>query len=62
MYEKLKELLDERGITVAEMCRETGISQSTMSNLKERGGNLSVENLVKVTRYLGVTVESIVEG
>lgn len=61
MYEKLKKLLQERGETVADMCRATGVPETTMSNLKRRGGNLSALNLVKVAHYLGVSVESLVE-
>ena len=60
MYNKLKELVDRKGITFATFCRETGISQSVISNLKERGTNLSVENAVKAAKYFGVNVEDLI--
>ena len=60
MYDKLKELVERNGISFATFCRETGISQSVISNLKERGTNLSVENAVKAAKYFGVKVEDLI--
>ena len=59
MYEVLEKLLKERGETFADLSRATGIGQTTLSNLKARGGCLSFENAQKAAEYLGVPLESL---
>ena len=61
MYEKIEALLKERGETVADFCRATGISPSTMTNLKKRKNNLLVDNAKKAAEYLEVSIESLTE-
>jgi transcriptional regulator with XRE-family HTH domain len=62
VFSKLEELLKKKGVTIADMCRATGINQSVISNLKNRDSNLSFENLVKVAKYLGVPMEYFADG
>lgn len=57
MYSIFEQLLRERGVTVADVCRATGIKQSTMSNWKKRKNRLSPDNAVLVANYFGVTVD-----
>lgn len=59
-YTKFSELLTEKKITTAQVARETGISDNVFSNWKNRSGNLTVENLAKVARYLGVPMDYFV--
>lgn len=59
MYEKFFELLKESGKTVAQVCRETGIPESTMSMWKsryEKGSQtaLKYEAMCKIAKCLGV--------
>lgn len=62
MYEKFLKLLEERGLTVYKVSQITGISQSTLSDWKNRdGGNLSVENLKKLAEKLEVPVSYFLE-
>ena len=56
MYEVFEMLCQQKGVTVAEVSRSTGISQSTLSNWKKRRNNLSAENAKKIADYFGVTV------
>ncbi len=56
MYEKFLKLLEERNLTVYKVSQMTGIAQSTLSDWKNRGGNLSVENLKKLAESLEVPV------
>lgn len=56
MYEVFEMLCQQKGVTVAEVSRSTGISQSTLSNWKKRRNNLSAENAKKLADYFGVTV------
>lgn len=56
LYNKIAELCHFRGITIAEMCRQTGISQGTMSDLKYgRQASVSAKKLDKIANYFGVT-------
>lgn len=61
MYERYAELLNVTGKTTAEVCRETGISETTISNWKTRGGRLSVDNLKRLADYFGVAMEYFLE-
>ena len=56
MYEIFELLCQQKGVTVAEVSRSTGISQSTLSNWKKRRNNISAENAKKLADYFGVTV------
>lgn len=56
MYEIFEMLCQQNGVTVAEVSRNTGISQSTLSNWKRRRNNISAENAKKLADYFGVTV------
>lgn len=63
MYERFEQLLKEKGVTVAQMCRDTGIRESTMSNWKNRkenGGAVSVDTLAKIAAYFGVSLDFFV--
>lgn len=57
MYSIFEQLLRERGVTVADVCRATGIKQSTMSNWKKRRNLLSPDNALLVANYFGVSID-----
>jgi len=57
MYDIFERLLKERGLTVADVCRATGIRQSTMSNWKNRNNMLSAKNAQLVADFFGVSVD-----
>jgi transcriptional regulator with XRE-family HTH domain len=61
LYSKFVELLNKSGKTTAQVCRDTGISESVISNLKTRGGNLSAGNLKKLAEYFGVSIDYFFE-
>ena len=56
MYDIYEKLLEAKGVTTADVCKATGISQSTMSNWKKRRNNISADNAKKLADYFGVTV------
>ena len=62
MYKIYKRLLDERGVSTADVCKATGISQSTMSNWKKRNNMISPANAKKIAEYFGVTVDYLMYG
>lgn len=57
MYDIFERLLRERGVTVADVCRATGIRQSTLSNWKKRGNKLSAKNAELIADYFGISVD-----
>lgn len=58
MYEKIQELCNNRGIKVAQLCRETGIPKSTISELKQgRTKTLSTQNLIKIAQYFEISLD-----
>lgn len=59
MYEVFEQLLAIKGVTVADVCRGTGISQSTFSNWKKRRNRLSASNAQKVADYFGITIDEL---
>lgn len=59
VYQIIESYCLAEGITVAQMCRETGITQSTITEVKHgRTKTLSMRNLSKIADFFGVTVDS----
>lgn len=57
MYEIFQKLLEERGISTADVCKGTGINHSTMANWKKRRNKLSAKNAILIANYFGVSVD-----
>ena len=49
-------LLEERGVTQKNVSEKTGIPSNTLSMWKARGGKLSAENLVKLSKFFDVPI------
>ena len=61
--ERLRDEIEYRGLLVKEVSAAVGISNSTfLSYIDARGVLPNVETAVKIAKYLGVTVEYLVEG
>jgi len=62
LYERIKSLCEERGIKIAQMCREAGVYQGTITDLKMgRSNSLSSRNLSKIASYFNVPIESLLD-
>lgn len=61
MYEIIKRLAEDRGMTLAQVARASGVNESILSMMKKRGTKLSVVNAVKIARVLNVDVNELVE-
>lgn len=59
MYERIEQLIKTKGLTIADAARGAGINQSIFSNMKARGGDLSLDNALKLAKFLGVKVEDL---
>ena len=53
---KLKELIKEKNISVAELSRKTEISAQTLYSTINRDGNMSFETLKKIAAALNVSI------
>ena len=56
MYEIFEKLLERDGVSVAEVCKATGVRPSTISNWKKRNTKLSAENAAKLAKFFNVSV------
>ena len=62
MYEIFEQLLQKFGVTTADVCKATGIGQSTMSNWKSRRNLISGKNAQLIATYFGVSVDYLMTG
>ena len=62
MYEVFEQLLQKFGVTTADVCKATGIGQSTMSNWKSRRNLISGKNAQLIADYFDVSVDYLMTG
>lgn len=62
MYEIFEQLLQKFGVTTADVCKATGIGQSTMSNWKNRRNLISGKNAQLIADYFGVSIDYLMTG
>lgn len=62
MYSVFVKLLEMNGLTVADVCRATGIRQSTLSNWKKRNNLLSGKNAQIIADFFHVSVDYLMTG
>ena len=55
-YGRLMELLDERGLTLYQASKLCNLSRSTLTNARNRGGQLSVDTIERICDALGITL------
>jgi transcriptional regulator with XRE-family HTH domain len=62
-YKKYEALLQERNDTTYNVCKQTGINPSAISNWKNRDADydLSYKNMVLLAKYFGVPAEYFAE-
>lgn len=59
---RLKRLRQRRGVTLADLARETGISTSTLSRLEAGLRRPTLEQLLPLARVHGVTLDELVDA
>lgn len=62
MYEVFEQLLLRFGVTTADVCKATGIGQSTMSNWKNRRNLISGKNAQLIADFFNVSVDFLMTG
>ena len=62
MHIKLREILDEKGITVYALSKKTGISQNNLSKLiKQETSSIRFDTLEIICQNLNITPNDILE-
>lgn len=62
MYEVFSYLLQLNGVTAYKVSKDTGITQSTLSDWKRGRSTPKSENMKKIADYFGVTVDYLMTG
>ena len=62
MYEVFSELLQKNGVTPYKVSKETGVSQSTLSDWKRGLSTPKIDKMQKIADYFGVSVEYLQTG
>ena len=62
MYKKFVQLLQERGVTAYKISKDTGISQSTLSDWKTGRAVPKLDKIVTLAHYFGVAIEYFIDN
>lgn len=63
LYENIENLCKQRGVNVTTMCKESGASRGSLTDLKNgRKQTLKYETLDKIASYFGTSVDALVSG
>lgn len=63
LYNNIENLCKKRGVNVTTMCRDSGASRGSLSDLKSgRKQTLKYETLEKIANYFEISVEFLVSG
>ena len=62
MYEIFEQLLQKFGVTPYKVSKQTGVTQTTLSNWKNGKSTPSNSNLQKIADYFGVSVDYLMTG
>lgn len=62
MYEIFEQLLQSYGISAYKFCKETGISQSTISTWKKKRNIISGEIAQTIANYFNISVDYLMTG
>lgn len=58
MFDKIRHLCDERGVSVSAMCKDIGISRSSITELKSgRTKTLGAESIMKIANYFNLSAD-----
>ena len=62
MYEVFEQLLQKHNITAYKVAKETGVTQTALSNWKSGRSTPTTKTLKKIADYFGVTVDYLMTG
>lgn len=62
MYEVFEQLLQKNGISAYRVSKETGVTQTALSNWKSGRNTPSTQTLQRLADYFGVTIDYLMTG
>lgn len=62
MYEIFEQLLQKHGVTPYKVSKETGVTQTSLSNWKNGRNSPSTKNLKKIADYFNVPLDYLTTG
>lgn len=62
MYQKYAELIKQKGIRTADVCRATGISASTFTDWKTGKSKPKIDKIQKIADFFGVAITEFLES
>ncbi len=63
LYERILQLCKGRGVNITTMCKESGASRGSLTDLKNgRKQSLSADTLSKIAAYFSVSVDYLLTG
>ena len=62
MYEIFEQLLQKNSVTAYKVSKETGVTQSTLSDWKRGRSTPKSDNMKKIADYFGVSVDYLMTG
>ena len=62
MYEIFEQLMKKHGVKASTICKETGISSSTITDWKKGRYTPKQDKLQKIADYFGVSLEYLMNG
>lgn len=62
MYEIFEQLLQKYGVSSYKVAKETGVTQSTLSDWKRGRSTPKSENMKKLADYFGVSIDYLMTG
>lgn len=60
LYDRIRSLADEKGVSIYRIEKDTGLSNGAISKWNKVVPNSA--NLMKVAKYLGITVEDLLSN
>lgn len=61
LYDRIEELCKNRGVSITQMCRDSGASRAPLTELKKgRTKTLSTDTLSKIAAYFDVSIDYLV--
>ena len=61
-WERLKQISASRNVTQVELCEKTNIDVRQLRNKKNLGTYPNIEQLVKISRFFGVSLNYMITG
>lgn len=61
LYKKYEELLEKNKVTTYQVCKKENISRAVISSWKAGRTNPSINNLMKIAKYFGVSITYFID-